>query len=222
MADELISDDSVPSFTFSEEEIAAIKASVGVPDVVEGQEPFTQQERPKRGPGRPKGSRNKSTIAAEAARGEPFSPPSIELKPAPLTKREEREVEARLINILTGATGMASVAKPYLAMTDEEATAIAAPLASYLIRNESTNGIAREILENYDLLAMTLGVGAYSVRVYNDRKHEVESRRPANTEAIQRISERPQSSNGRKPDEGDSPLVSYPNASRSGPTPFDV
>jgi hypothetical protein len=214
MADE----DGIPNFTFSDDEIAAIKASVGAVDVVEGQEPFIQEDRPKRGPGRPKGSKNRVSYESTP---EP-SIPSLELKPAPLTKREEREVETRLVNILTGATGMASIAKPYFLMTDEEATAIAAPLASYLIRNESTNGIAREILENYDLLAMTLGVGAYSVRVYGDRKHEVESRRPTNTEAIQRISSIQESDNGRQPDEGNRPLVSVPNASRSGSAPFDI
>lgn len=208
--------DSIPNFTFSEDEIAAIKASVGATDVEEGQTFAPTEDRPKRR-GRPPGSKNKTSYS------EPIpTSPTLELKPVPLTKREEREVEARLVNILTGATGMASVAKPYLLMTDEEATAIAAPLASYLIRNESTNGIAREILENYDLLAMTLGVGAYSVRVYNDRKSEVATKRPANTEAIQRISNLPQSNNGREPDERDSSLVSVPNASRSGSTPFDI
>lgn len=210
-------EDGLPSFTFSEDEIAAIKASVGAVDVAEDQEAFVNEERPKRGPGRPKGSKNRTSY-------EPVQPttPTLELKPAPLTKREEREVESRLVNILTGATGMASIAKPYFQMTDEEAAAIAAPLASYLIRNESTNGIAREILENYDLLAMTLGVGAYSVRVYGDRKHEVESRRPANTEVIQRVSELQASDNGRGSNEGNSSLVSIPNATRSGSAPFDI
>src|ERR1035437_3683303 len=174
----------IPTFTFDETEIAAIKASLGVPDVDESQDTPISPERPKRR-GRPPGSKNR-TYTEEPEEG--FTAPSITLNPAPLTKREEREVESRLSSILVGATGMASVAKPYLAMTEEEATAIAAPLSSYLIRNEATNGIAREILENYDLLAMTLGVGAYGVRVYRDRKSEVESERPANTEVIQRVS----------------------------------
>jgi len=218
----MATEDSLPNFSFSEDEIANIKASLGVPDVAEDQEPFIQEERPRRGPGRPKGSKNRVPVAESYVGSGESTTPSLELKPAPLTKREEREVEARLVNILTGATGMASIAKPYFLMTDEEATAIAAPLASYLIRNEATNGIAREILENYDLLAMTLGVGAYSVRVYGDRKLEVESRRPKNTEAIQRISSVQESDNGREPNEGISPLVSIPNASRSGSAPFDI
>ena len=69
---------------------------------------------------------------------------------------------------------------------------------------------------------MILGVGAYGVRVYHDRRTEVLSQRPINTEAIQRISERQIPNNGREPDEGIGALVSLPNASRSGSTPFDL
>jgi hypothetical protein len=210
----------VPDFSFSEEEIAAIKASMGAVDVDETQDTPTSEVRPKRR-GRPPGSKNKPAqpvleYSTDLGDG------SVKLPPAPLTKREEREVAARLANILTGATGMAGIAKPYLPMTDEEAAAIAEPLASYLIRNEPTNGIAREILENYDLLAMTLGVGSYSVRVWHDRQTEVAARRPANTEAIQRVSSIQASSNGRQPDEGVSPNISIPDVSRSGSTPFDL
>jgi hypothetical protein len=121
-----------------------------------------------------------------------------------------------------GATGMAGIVRPYLPMTEKEAEAIAAPLASYLIRNESTSGIAREILENYDLLAMTLGMGAYGVRVYHDRKEAIAAERPVNTTATERVSAMPRSDNGSQPYEGTSPLVSVPNATRSGSTPFDL
>lgn len=210
----------IPNFSFSDEEIANIKASLGVTDVDESQDPvIIEPPTPKRR-GRPPGSKNKATLEAESAK--PKLTSEITLNPAPLTKREEREVETRLVNILTGATGMAGMVKPYLPMTDDEARAIAAPLSSYLIRNESTNGVAREILENYDILAMVLGVGAYGMRVYSDRKVEIASNRPANTEATQRISDRKAPDNGRKPDERDSSFVSVPNASRSGNSPFDI
>ncbi len=208
----------LPAFEFSEEEIASIKASVGAVDVDPSLVPVPEEApRPKRR-GRPPGSKNKSTLAAETA-----SPKlTVELPAAPLTKREEREVATRLANILSGATGMTGVVKPYLPMTDEEAKAIAEPLASYLVRNEPTSGIAREILENYDLLAMALGVGAYTVRVYSDRRAEVAERRPDNTTAIQRVSDIQASTDGRGSDERVSTLVSVPNASRSGSTPFDL
>ena len=209
-----------PEFIFDADEIAAIKASMGVADVDETQETPTSEIRPKRR-GRPPGSKNKLTqpvleYSTDLGSGH------VDLPATPLTKREEKEVAARLTNIFMGATGMAGVVKPYLPMTEEEAIAIAEPLSSYLIRNEPTNGIAREILENYDLVAMTLGVGAYGVRVYHDRKIEVAAERPVNTEAIQRVSSIQARDNGRVPDEGTSPNISVPNVSRSGSTPFDL
>ena len=117
---------------------------------------------------------------------------------------------------------MAGMVKPYLPMTEEEAEAIAVPLSSYLVRNEATNGVAREILENYYLLAMAMGVGAYTVRVYKDRKDEIATERPINTQAIQRVSAMPGGTNGREPHEGTSDQVSVPDATRSGRSPFDV
>lgn len=209
---------NIPTFTFSQEEIANIKASVGAIEVDPDQPTPIGEDRPKRR-GRPPGSKNKASQTTVE-----FEPnqATVSLAPAPLTKREEREVATRLGNILMGATGMAGIVKPYVPMTEEEAKAISEPLASYLIRNEPTNGIAREILENYDLLAMTLGVGAYGVRVYHDRREEIASRLPENTTATQRVSNIQDQSNGREPHEGTGPLVSIPNASRSGSTPFDL
>ena|ERR1035437_1945735 len=209
-----------PDFTFSDDEIAAIKASMGAVDVDETQDAPTSEIRPKRR-GRPPGSKNKST-APVLEYSTDLGSGHVELPAAPLTKREEREVATRIGNILTGATGMGSVVKPYLQMTDEEATAIAEPLASYLIRNEPTNGIAREILENYDLLAMTLGIGSYSVRVYHDRKSEVESAKPINTTATERVGSAKSASNGSGSYEGDSLQVSVSDVTRSGSTPFDI
>lgn len=205
-------DDMLPSFSFSPEEIANIKASVGAIDVEPGQE-IVNEDRPKRKPGRPR----KNPLPEPQSEGIEFKSPSI-----PLTRREEKEVAKRLANILAGFTGMGAVVKPYLPMTDEEANDIAEPLASYLIRNEPTSGIAREILENYDLVAMTLGVASYGVRVYSDRRNEVAAKRPDNTTAIQRISEHSVPNNGREPNEGTSPEISIPNASRGGVIPFDV
>jgi hypothetical protein len=210
----------VPDFTFDADEIEAIKASLGAVNVDESQETPTSEIRPKRR-GRPPGSKNRTSqpvleYSTDLGSGH------VDLPAVPLTKREEKEVASRLANIFMGATGMAGVVKPYLPMTEEEAAAIAEPLASYLIRNEPTNGIAREILENYDLVAMTLGVGAYGVRVYHDRKTEVAAERPANTEAIQRVSGIQAGNNGRLPDEGISPIISVSDVSRSGSTPFDI
>ena len=207
---------AVPTFSFSPEDIAAIKASVGAVDVDKTQDTPVSEVRPKRR-GRPPGSKNKSTVAREQSVSETGVIP-----PAPLTKREEREVANRLSNILQGATGMGGMVKPYLPMTEEEAKAIAEPLASYLIRNEPTNGMAREILENYDILAMVMGVGAYGARIYHDRRSEVASQKPANTTATQRISDIQDGVDKRESDEGTRPFVSVPDASRGGSIPFDI
>lgn len=214
--DVVINAPGLPSFSFSPEEIANIKASIGArePDDIT-QDLLVGELRPRRR-GRPPGSKNKTTVEQQ-----PVSETGV-IPPAPLTKREEREVAKRLANVLQGATGMAGMIKPYLPMTDDEANAIAEPLASYLIRNEPTNGVAREILENYDILAMVMGVGAYGVRVYNDRRTELAEQKPANTTAIQRVSDIQSGVNGREPDEGTRPLVSVPDASRSGSAPFDL
>ena len=115
-------DDAVPGFTFSEEEIAKIKASVGAVDVDPNQETPVGEDRPKRR-GRPPGSKNKTSVPQTTVSFEDDKA-EIKLAPAPLSKREEREVAARITNILTGATGMAGMVKPYLPMTEEEAKAI--------------------------------------------------------------------------------------------------
>jgi hypothetical protein len=116
------------------------------------------------------------------------------LPAAPLTKREEKQVAERLTNILQGATSTAALFKPYLAMTDDEAKAIAEPLSSYLIRMEPTSKVAKQILDEYDLVAVIFAVMAYGVRVVMDFQKEreaiknvtpnqqpIESRRPSVT-----------------------------------------
>lgn len=117
----------------------------------------------------------------------------VPLPPAKLGKRDEREVSERLANMLVGGTGIASQAKSYLAMTEDEAKAIADPLSSYLVRNAETIPIAQQVLENYDLLAIVLGVLAYTVRIYRDRADELaeqrELRSNANTTTLDRISQ---------------------------------
>jgi hypothetical protein len=156
----------LPAFEFDEEAIANIRANLGIPDVEETDEKPFIPEPPRR---RAKINRRKSRDDYEEP--EPTRPEVI--PPAPLTKRDEREVDKRLQNILLGATGMLGIAKPYLEMTEEEAKAISEPLSSYLVRNADTIPIAHQVLENYDLLAITLGVMAYVVRVYRDRSEEV-------------------------------------------------
>src|SRR5512143_1527419 len=135
-------EDNVPAFVFDEEAIAAIRQNLGIPDVDETQpEPYIEEPIKRR--------RRGARISNRSAEEREETPAFVE--PAKLTKRDEREVNERLQKIMLGATGMLSMAKPYLEMTPEEAEAIAEPLSSYLVRNADTIPVARQVLENYDL-----------------------------------------------------------------------
>ncbi len=163
----------VPGFKFSPEEIAAIKADLQLPESEVSEEvesaPIEQPIKRKRGRPRkhplPEGSEDKGSGTTPL------------ISPAPLNKRDEKEVSTRLQSMLKGGTGIAGNVKPYLEMTDEEAKAIADPLSSYLVRNADTIPVARQVLENYDLLAIMFGVMAYVARVYSDRSAELANQR---------------------------------------------
>ena len=79
---------------------------------------------------------------------------------------------------MQGVTGVVGVANEAFEMTDEEATAIAEPLSSYLIRAAPTSKVARQILDEYDLVAVATGSAAYGVRVYKDLKKERDANKP--------------------------------------------
>jgi hypothetical protein len=142
--------------------------------------------------------------------------------PAPLTRRDEKDVAKRLQQILLGVTGIGGVLKPYIPMTEEEAKAIADPLASFLIRNEPTNAIAKEIVENYDVLAILTGTGAYVTRVWHDRKKELEERQPPRrvNSALDRISELQTRDNEGRQDEGNGTFIDPSSITRSGRHPL--
>lgn len=135
-----------------------------------------EQPAPRRGRGRPPGSRNRPKPSDFAPTGPNVSEPLPTLANPPLSTRDQKEVAKRLAGILQGATGVASVAKPYFAMTDEEAEAIATPLSTYLIRTEATSGIAKQVLEEYDIAAFVIALAAYLVRVYLDARKEAENK----------------------------------------------
>ena len=154
---------------FDADEAARIRDALGLGSEVVSETPDIVFERPR---GRRKKRSISESMVSEDTDTDDASQRSI-VPPAKLTKRDEREVNDRLANILIGGTGILSLAKPYLQMTDDEAKAISEPLSTYLVRTADTNPIARQVLENYDLLAIVLGVMAYVVRVYHDRQEEV-------------------------------------------------
>lgn len=156
--------------TPDEDELASIRAQFT--SILAEEETPSEQPPPKRGRGRPPGSKNRP----KPSDYEPiYTDPDRELptlaKP-PLSTRDQKEVAKRLAGILTGITGVASVAKPYFQMTDDEADAIATPLSTYLIRQEATSGVAKQVLEEYDMAAFVIAIAAYVVRVWLDFKSE--------------------------------------------------
>src|SRR5689334_1298852 len=110
--DEPISDDRLPGTQFDAEEIQKIRVSLGVTDTHAPDRPIVLDDpvirKPrKRGRGRPRalnpdGSFKypKDTDFPESG-PESDSGPSTTIAPAPLTKRDEKEVSVRLQNILT-------------------------------------------------------------------------------------------------------------------------
>lgn len=122
--------------------------------------------------GRPPGSKNRPKPSDYQPVGPDVRESLPTLAPPPLTTRDQKEVAKRLAGILSGVTGVAAVAKPYFQMTDDEAESIATPLSTYLIRTEATSGVAKQILEEYDIAAFVIALAAYVVRVYGDMRAE--------------------------------------------------
>lgn len=176
-----------PVQTLSDEEKEAIRAQFRAAAVEVTEEIAanpegltTPSEPPRRRRGRPPGSKNKPKVDSFA----PVTDSLPTLASPPLSTRDKKEVATRLAGILSGVTGVASVAKPYFQMTDEEAEAIATPLASYLIRTEATSGIARQVLDEYDVAAFVIAAAAYLVRVYRDFDSERKSARADRERAL--------------------------------------
>lgn len=207
------SDIVIPDITFSPDDLAKIRAELGVEEtptpetVIESDGPVPLVAPPvRRKRGRPRKTPLPTPTDTEAATNvqKQFTPP------APLTKRDEKQVSERLANILTGGTGVLSMAKPYLAMTEDEAKAIADPLSSYLVRNAETQAIAKQVLENYDLLAIVLGVMAYVVRVYHDRNEEIGQQRQSKPSLAGRVGELTATPESR-PEVRETSFISTPN-----------
>lgn len=171
-------DDNIPSIAFSDEAIAKIKASLQLPEnEVEEIPSLADADIPSLNvPNSTVGRKSRLRGAARLVE----DPPII---PAKLTKRNEREVNERLQAMMMGGTGILGNIRPYMEMTEDEAKAICEPLASYLVRNADVIPVANQILENYDLAAITIGVASYVARVYSNRRDEIGTERRSSSPA---------------------------------------
>jgi hypothetical protein len=207
-------DDTIPKFNITPEQLETIRDKLGIDaselpaDDAPPPTPIKRRRgRPRKYPISETGTTIQELAEEEARRtGTP-------VPPAKLTKRDEKDVSERIANMLMGGTGILSQAKSYLAMTEDEARAISDPLGAYLVRNADTIPVANQILENYDLLAITLGVLAYVVRIYRERSDELAANRADNVNTqptlIDRIRQRSENSDDGQT-EGTPNIVSTP------------
>jgi hypothetical protein len=171
------------NFNIDPDKLAEVRASRGLklPSESDGGPTSTPPRIPeKRRPGRPR-----KIVGPAIPETELQSESKLGFDAAPLISVDEKLFARRLEGFFTGVTGIGGVfIKDYLAMTPEEAEAIAEPLASYLIRRAPDSETVKQFVENYDLLAIVTGTAAYTGRVYQDRRREVEEQREARARAI--------------------------------------
>lgn len=190
---------------FDEADLESIKSTMGIsaeeqpdPNVVIEEAPAP----PKRKRGRPRKSPlpTESDTPSESPR--PISritSISEKLGDVAPVGVDEKELAKRLENILSGFSSIPAglFDREYFQMTKQEAQNIAVPAASYLVRVAPENAIAAQIIEQYDLAAIAIGLLAYFMRVVGARREEIRNRPPSSptgvkpraASAIQRISE---------------------------------
>ena len=117
----------------------------------------------KRSPGRPKGSRNRSTPDA----------PIMQVVFSPT------EISDLLSSILRGTTGSLGKMKPYLEMTPSEVENISKPLARWAVRTAPNSPRVAGAINKLDLLAAGSTAGAYIARVGYERRRETTESRQA-------------------------------------------
>lgn len=103
------------------------------------------------------------------------------------TVRDAKEVAKRLEKMALGATGVLSIIRPHIQMTDREAENISDPLAAYLVRQEQFSPRIKEFIDHYDLAAAGIAFLAYLVRVYRD---DVEYRKAKQADVVEVVSNR--------------------------------
>ncbi len=134
--------------------------------------------------GRPRGSKNR--VKSE-----------VELNPesgitSALKRRTDQELSKRAQGILVGASHIPAVINPRIAMTPEEAQAIADPLVSYAKSHVDSERI-EQFVEQWDLIAVGVASAAYAMRVVKETSND---RRERSGNVRQLPRQRSEASNG--------------------------
>ena len=175
MAEEVTIDETFPIFesidSLHTRSIPGPPSTLEPPDYVEmdGEE---KEQPKKRGRGRPKGSRNRVSGSLPIGSGETTN----------VSGRLAKDVSLRAQQVFKGASSIPAIWRPAFQMHDIEATNIADPLASYATRQAEISPIISKFIDDFDLVAAIIGIGAYAVRVYKENgewiaEHESELNR---------------------------------------------
>lgn len=162
MSEEVIIDDSVPIFESIEDlHVRGVPPTsdndVVVEDddvVIAGEQPISQPRRR----GRPKGSKNRTKGSLPIGEGEQTS----------VKGRLAKDVSLRAQQVFKGASSIPAIWRPAFQMHDIEAQNIADPLASYATRQAELSPVVAKLVDDFDLVAALIGIGAYAVRVYKE------------------------------------------------------
>lgn len=181
MADEEVTvDESFPIFESIDTLHTRSVSTPSTPDnvVVDDIEVETsgQETQQKRRRGRPKGSKNRPGGSLPIGQGESTN----------VSGRLAKDVSLRTQQVLKGASSIPAIWRPAFQMHDIEATNIADPLASYATRQAELSPIVAKLIDDFDLVAAIIGIGAYAVRVYKENgewieQHADEQRRASRT-----------------------------------------
>jgi hypothetical protein len=123
--------------------------------------PPNEGTKPRRG--RPPGSKNKPRLHI------PSGTDIIDKDKLIAERAEKLSAKMQLAGIqITNIFSVLDEPWTFLPMTPKEAKNIADPLASYLYRNGDLGEQAAALFERWDLIALSLALLAYSVRVFKD------------------------------------------------------
>lgn len=169
MADnEVVIDDAIPIFesidTLHTRSVSAPSSTSDVEMDDVKVDSFPEGEQPKRRRGRPKGSKNRPGGSLPIGQGESTN----------VSGRLAKDVSLRTQQVLKGASSIPAIWRPAFQMHDIEATNIADPLASYATRQAELSPIVAKLIDDFDLVAAIIGIGAYAVRVYKENGEWIE------------------------------------------------